>query len=91
MRQLCKCRLDTLEVLGVLGELGSLGVHHGGGCLGNEALVCQLFIDTLDLIGQLLLLTASICRECDIDGEKALYDACEKMIDEKREEEKTGK
>ena len=35
-------------------------------------------------VGQLLLLTASICKECDIDGEKALYDACEKMIDEKR-------
>ena len=42
-------------------------------------------------VGQLLLLTASICKECDIDGEKALYDACEKMIDEKRQEEKTEK
>lgn len=42
-------------------------------------------------VGQLLLLTASICKECDIDGEKALYDACEKMIDEKREEENSDK
>lgn len=42
-------------------------------------------------VGQLLLLTASICKECDIDGEKALYDACEKMIDEKRQEENTSK
>lgn len=38
-------------------------------------------------VGQLLLLTASICKECDIDGEKALYDACEKMIDDKKKEE----
>lgn len=38
-------------------------------------------------VGQLLLLTASICKECDIDGEKALYDACEKMIEDKKKEE----
>lgn len=38
-------------------------------------------------VGQLLLLTASICKECDIDGEKALYDACEKLIDDKKKEE----
>lgn len=37
-------------------------------------------------VGQLLLTAAAICKECDIDGEKALYDACEKMIDEKRGE-----
>ncbi len=39
-------------------------------------------------VGQLLLLTASICKECDIDSEKALYDACEKMIDEKKSDKK---
>ena len=38
-------------------------------------------------VGELLLLTASICKECDIDGEKALYDACEKMIEDKKREE----
>ncbi len=38
-------------------------------------------------VGQLLLLTASICKECDIDGEKALYDACEKLIHDKKKEE----
>ena len=42
-------------------------------------------------VGQLLLLTASICKQCDIDSEKALYDACEKMIEEKREEENRDK
>ncbi len=38
-------------------------------------------------VGQLLLLTASICKECDIDSEKALYDACEKMIEDKKNNE----
>lgn len=41
-------------------------------------------------VGQLLLLTASICKDCDIDGEKALYDACEKMIEGKKREENAG-
>ena len=38
-------------------------------------------------VGQMLLLAASICKACDIDSEKALYDACEKMIEDKKREE----
>lgn len=37
-------------------------------------------------IGDFLLLAASICKQCDIDSEKALYDACERMIEKKKEE-----
>ncbi len=37
-------------------------------------------------VGDMLLIAASICKQCDIDSEKALYDACERMIEKKKEE-----